>query len=432
MQFEDENKDQPFSEWTTKQLKNVRGGAVAVIGILGTVSSLVVVLGIRKLPPLAHTPILYAIQAVIIFIIAAIIAFWSKHKLPTLPSWHESHGEVLRGAAAVKQFWRWWSRLWFVWAVLYVFLTVWGAYSYRQTKRAEEGMRAAIQLEADRKIKEDDKIITEALKANETGKREEVKRLINEARISEEADKKTEEEKRIEDGRRVALVLFGLHLVNNAATLILLMLFHVLARPSVRETTGMTPAREQSSESAPDSPPAAGEVRIGFGTSELDNTEAKFTFWIAFLVVTFSAAELALVLSSGDPATLSQVFGVGYGITAATATALVVGRLDSTLLGVPTAALIVLFVYAAIQPTFELLLEPNKPNTKTIAAAVIAVVALVSKIVLFAVTRWLLKTNRLLYYMVRAYRNFEKADEDRKEFFASIRPPADSAAPDSR
>jgi hypothetical protein len=62
------------------------------------------------------------------------------------------------------------------------------------------------------------------------------------------------------------------------------------------------------------------------------------------------------------------MFGISYGILATTATALVVGRLDSNLLGVPTLAVAFLFLYAGIQPSFDFVLEsegiPLIPHAK--------------------------------------------------------------------
>ena len=104
---------------------------------------------------------------------------------------------------------------------------------------------------------------------------------------------------------------------------------------------------------------------------------------------------------------------------AATATALVVGRLDSTLLGVPQWAIITLYIYAAIQPTFDILIGGkaiNKNSVIPIAKVLLVYVALISKVLFFAIIHWLAKTGRLLYFMVQSYTLYEKAKMKRLKF----------------
>jgi hypothetical protein len=388
-----------------------------LVNIIGTGYSLFIALNLIKLENNQHLLVLYGTQTVIILIISTILAFGQT---PARSNQFE------RGSRAVEQFWKLWSPLWFTWLLLYAGLTSWQIYRFGH----------------------------EAIPPN------------------------------VEH-----LVLFFLHQLNNGSTLIILMLFHILAQPSISESEypveGDIFEQDQPRENLPE-----------FKPERIENHGAKLWFWVAFFFVA-GVAELGLVLSMKNADSISQVFGIGYGIMAATATALVIGRLDSNLLGVPTLAIVFLFLYAGIQPTFDFLLvsdrtllsngareillkrnghllsekaknllqqskddltedEQKKLNESKIillsenemqeildpkiqlltkderknildskgdpliksAQEVIVVIALISKILLFAVIHWIsIGTNRLLYYMVQCYTILKRVDNNRRNLF---------------
>ena len=257
-----------------------------------------------------------------------------------------------RGTLAVKQFWKWWPPLWFSWLILYAGLTI-----------------AAIYFPA------------HAAKSQ-----------------------------RIE--YPMSVIVFGLHQLNNVATLILLMLFHLLARPSMPENEypaegDIFPEEQDDSVSEPK-------------TERIEAGESKFWFWVAVFFVS-AMFELALVLFGENVKSALTVFGIGYGIIGATATALVVGKLDDHLLGVPTFIIVFLFIYAGIQPSFDFLITHSEDLWHLVAREVIVVIALISKILLFATIQWLSMTDRLLYYMVQSFSLYKGVDYHRQGFLTKAK-----------
>lgn len=261
-----------------------------------------------------------------------------------------------RGSGALQQFWNWWPLLWVSWLVLYVAWTFAGWTHYK---------------------------LDEPL-------------------------------------ARVAF-----HFLNNLPTLMILMCYHILATPTLPDdlaaegdilaTSSQATANEASTTKKHD------QNRIRLGTDI-----AKFTFWASlFLVATL--VELAIALSPARVAEINPglrvdevlaVFGLVYGIAAATATALFVGQLDSTLLGVPRFAIVVLFVYASIQPLFDIILgaEAQELYALTLASALMIALALVGKVLLFAVIYWTVLTDRMFYFLVQNYTVYTRVAEHREDF----------------
>ncbi|HEX8634787.1 MAG TPA: hypothetical protein VF703_11620 [Pyrinomonadaceae bacterium] len=267
-----------------------------------------------------------------------------------------------RGTETLKQFWRWWPPLWFAWLILYAGLTIKACFFY-----SDESAGNSPRLE------------------------------------------------NFEPG-----IVFGLHQLNNVATLILLMLFHLLGRPSLPRkgypNKGDIFLDEQN------------HIDESETTQErLEGGESKFWFWVALFFVS-AMFELALISVNENTKAVLTVFGIGYGIIGATATALVVGKLDDHLLGVPTFIIVFLFIYAGIQPSFDFLItfSGNFPETESeqllllATREVIVVIALVSKIVLFVTIQWLSMTNRLLYYLVQSYSLYSGVNTNRQKFLRGL------------
>jgi len=158
----------------------------------------------------------------------------------------------------------------------------------------------------------------------------------------------------------------------------------------------------------------------------------KLMFWIILLIVA-TMIEIYLVkfapgYQESDRKKIIEIFGRFYGILAATPIALVVGQLDSKLFGVPKWSIISLFIYAAIQPTFDFLIKGENSSVTngsdgiatSIAKGVIIFVALVGKVLLFTIIHWLAMTGRLLYFMVQNYTFHKKVDYNRLEVMKII------------
>jgi len=254
-----------------------------------------------------------------------------------------------RGSRAVDQFCRWWPALWFTWLLLFFVLTIFEILSLKTGVRGNHEMPETIER----------------------------------------------------------LFIVGLHFINNSATLVLLMLFHILAEPSLPDPK--LPV-DRLLMTDPDLRPTRqiGDVRI-----------AKFLFW-AGLLIAFLILETWLVLDSANPASLISVFGIAFGVFAASATALVVGQLDNKLLGVPLPAIALLFVYAGIQPSFNFLFAPITDPIILTTREVIVVIALLSKVTFFGVVQWLIRSNRLMYYMVEHYSVHYSVDANRSKFLSAL------------
>lgn len=263
-----------------------------------------------------------------------------------------------RGTRALRQFWSWWPRLWFAWFLLYVGLTFWTIYLIKN------------QISGVQPISAD----------------------LNSA------------------------IQICLHQLNNVATLILLMLYHLLAEPSLSEEE--YPAEGdifRQNQRAIDKPANWQE--------QMADEQGRFMFWVSAFIA-LGIAEVGLVFVAGDKTAESVllIFGVAYGILAATATALLVGQLTNRLLGVPTPVLVILFIYAGIQPSFDFILHNENEFVRVVAKEVIVVAALACKVILFSTIYWLGMTDRLLYFLVENYSLYKGVDEHRRGFLQKIRP----------
>jgi len=182
-----------------------------------------------------------------------------------------------------------------------------------------------------------------------------------------------------------------LHIINNIATIILTMFFYFLALPSVTEK---------------DSEKKGSKISI------------LFMFGILILII-LALTEIALLSIAKNGDQIIKIFGIFYGIFAATATALVIGRLDSQILGVPKGAIIILFIYAAIQPTFYFLIGDTPVNyydPEYIFKALIITFALISKILFFDVIHWLAMSGRFVFFMDESKKMYDRIDYDRESF----------------
>ena len=205
------------------------------------------------------------------------------------------------------------------------------------------------------------------------------------------------------------------NLLNNVTALMLLMLYVVLSRSTV---TDDPPEQNRISLGAwshrthKRKPPDAVREAARLPRESLHSDWAKLgLFTTAFLAVFF----VELLVPLAEPH--RRLLELGYGLFGATAMAPFVGKLDSRLLGIPVLVVGLLFFYAGLQPSYTILaFEKDVPQLRVL----IAMLALVLKVLLFATVQWLIYTDRMLYYLVGAQAMLLGVAEDRAWFFNEL------------
>jgi hypothetical protein len=356
---DDKKEDISFHDWILSYLKKFPSAFISIAFAILAVFSLVFPYIHYKIKGGPQILILYGTQLIFIFIITGIIFLGPKPKL---------HQKYQRGSKAVMQFWKWWPYLWVTWALLYSLLTYHSLLTYLSFPSQNQSQVFL----------------------------------------------------------GISIEVFE-HIVNNFSSFILIMFFYLFAEPSLAELK-----YPSEGNIFPDT--AIATIRTPndqIGTRKLEEgggiETTKLMFWIILLIVA-TMIEIYLVefvpgYQESDRKEIIEIFGRFYGILAATATALVVGQLDSKLFGVPKWALIFLFIYAAIQPTFDFLIKGENGSDgigTSIAKGVIIFVALVGKVLLFTIIHWLAMTGRLLYFMVQNYTFHKKVDYNRLEVMKII------------
>jgi hypothetical protein len=217
-----------------------------------------------------------------------------------------------------------------------------------------------------------------------------------------------------------------LHTFNNCATLVLLMLYHLLAEPSISDRyapEGRAFGDRKRNIPEPERQPVQ-------PLDSVNTSGAKFLFW-AGLVIAATVVD-AILLVQPDKNNWSEqyyVFSLAFGILAAVATTLVVGQLDSNLFGIPPLIVGGFFLFAAIQPSFEFIINSKNSiwpvNIETselfrITRVTIITIAMLSKVLLFVVFHWLVTTNGLLFYMVEKYTIYQRVTGERELFITRL------------
>ena len=173
----------------------------------------------------------------------------------------------------------------------------------------------------------------------------------------------------------------GLNFLQNATTVMLLLAYEVVSRPTVRED---------------------------LTRSQLLPVEA----WVVFALLV-SVAEGALVLT-GVAWSAQQWFGWVSGFAQGTALALLVGRLDSKYIEPPTAVIALLYLYAAIQgawPVFQ-----QHPQLML----VLTFLALVLKCLLFLFVSWLFASRIVIFYLARVRQLDAEVTSSRSAFLKQL------------
>ena len=160
----------------------------------------------------------------------------------------------------------------------------------------------------------------------------------------------------------VRWLVVGLNLIQNGATVMLLLGYEVLARPT---------------------------IEADLTRKQVLPTEA----WLAFALL-LPLLE-AGVVGGGLSWEIQQAFGWISGFAQGTALALMVGRLDSKYLEPPALVIALLYVYAAIQGAWPALQAHDE------LMLVLSFFALVLKCLLFLFVAWLFESRVLLFYLER-------------------------------
>lgn len=182
-------------------------------------------------------------------------------------------------------------------------------------------------------------------------------------------------------GLAVRWLSVALNLIQNGATVMLLLGYEVLARPT---------------------------VEADLSRKQVLPMEA----WLAFALL-LPLLE-AGVLGWGLAWQLQQYFGWVSGFAQGTALALVVGRLDSKYLEPPALVIAALYAYAAIQgawPAFQAHHE---------LMLVLTFFALVLKCLLFLFVAWLFESHVLLFYLERVRQLDQNVRREREEYLRRV------------
>ena len=173
----------------------------------------------------------------------------------------------------------------------------------------------------------------------------------------------------------------GLNLIQNSATVMLLLAYEVLARPT---------------------------IEADLSRKQVLPTEA----WLAFAML-LPMLE-AGVLGAGLSWEIQQYFGWVSGFAQGTALARMVGRLDSKYLEPPALVISLLYVYAAIQgawPAFQAHYE---------LMLVLTFFALVLKCLLFLFIAWLFESHVLLFYLERVRQLDQNVRAERDDYLRRV------------
>jgi len=148
--------------------------------------------------------------------------------------------------------------------------------------------------------------------------------------------------------------------------------------------------------------------------------EEKHLPWQSVMGVLFLATAIDLVVRLNAvahvvpvPWNLPKLFVWLSGIAAGLATALVIGRLDSKFIGLPSWVVVALYGYAVIQPGWSSFEDPA-------VRAVLLNVALTLKLLLFVVVWWLFKSGVFLFYLERIRHVYDEVRDDRTAYLARV------------
>lgn len=146
--------------------------------------------------------------------------------------------------------------------------------------------------------------------------------------------------------------------------------------------------------------------------------------WMILLLFVILAGFAELVITALDMSNIENIklaFSVLSGVITGVSTVLLTTRLASRILGLPSLAILVVVLYAVIQPLF-----PTVSNPKNLTEQIIGFLAvnfsLYGKATLLVLIHWMRDTHRLSYYMVRALQTLEEESLNRIVFLNEFLP----------
>lgn len=199
------------------------------------------------------------------------------------------------------------------------------------------------------------------------------------------------------------------HALNNLSSVALILCYAVLARVTVNSKEGGT---------------AQEATRKNNYRPKLQKTEELLAIlWLALALIEIMVVEIPRSLELRS--VWLSWFGLFSGCIGAVSMALLIGRLDSMLLGVPILLIAALFLYSSIQPGFDEFVVMGKGNQSVSAGieqlrefirTVLLLYALIGKVLFFIVIEWLDSSGRLLFYMVKARQRFTVIPSERDTY----------------
>jgi hypothetical protein len=140
--------------------------------------------------------------------------------------------------------------------------------------------------------------------------------------------------------------------------------------------------------------------------------------WLpVFLLLIVLAAAEALLYAKGFYAPgIASMFGLLSGLLVGVVTGLLIAKLTSRLFNLPITALVILTLFAVVQPVFPVLTsgptaDPGMAPFMETIGYLAAAVALYAKVALLVVIEWMRDRYGILYYMVNQARLFENERE---------------------
>jgi hypothetical protein len=202
-------------------------------------------------------------------------------------------------------------------------------------------------------------------------------------------------------GQTAEIFSFLVFALNNASLLFLFWCFVLLYLPGYR---GLKRAGTQSPES------------LEAARKKLHRRLLTYSS-VIIVLLTASFPILTIIASPPNVAHFSALFDALSGVLSAMVFALLIARLDSKLIGLPSWLICMLYLYSAVQPLF-VIFEQQSPFFDRMKTAVLIVV-FISKIYFFLIILYTLQTGRLLNYFFCFPQLSKRADEH--EFSGTVR-----------
>ncbi len=162
-----------------------------------------------------------------------------------------------------------------------------------------------------------------------------------------------------------------------------------------------------------------------FMTLTVSTSKYGILFWgklVSFVLAAFGI-ELVSTFATHGSAGVGRTFTILSGLFAATALAAFVGSINSKFINIPIWLVGTLYLYAALQSLY-VFVEPGDTTGALLVETteiVITLLAFVLKAILFVTVTWILRTGRLVYFMIEeSSLNFAK-DKSFSEFLKILR-----------